>query len=82
MARFFQVWLYQLDPYTRLLSSMLSTELHGLSITCRGDEFSVFDPPAGQTCLAWAREFVDAFGGYLDNPNATTACRYCQYAVS
>jgi hypothetical protein len=32
---------------------MLSTELHGLNITCLSDEFAVFNPPAGQTCTAW-----------------------------
>jgi len=74
-------WLYYLDPFTRVMSAMVSTELHGLKIECKSDEFSVFDPPAGQTCSAWANEFVSAFGGYLDNANDTTACRYCPYAV-
>ncbi|KAI0800819.1 ABC-2 type transporter-domain-containing protein [Fomes fomentarius] len=81
MAKFFQSWLYYLDPYTRLLSSMLSTELHGLSITCRDAEFALFQPPAGQTCQTWATEFIAGFGGYLDNPDDTAVCRYCQYAV-
>ncbi|KAG6329970.1 hypothetical protein ID866_9118 [Astraeus odoratus] len=78
---FWRDWLYELDPYTRTLSAMLSTELHGLSIQCTSDEFAVFNPPTGQTCLEWAGEFVDAFGGYLNNPNATSACQYCPYAV-
>lgn len=82
MAKFFQSWLYYLDPYTRLLSSMLSTELHGLSITCRDGEYALFQPPAGQTCQTWASEFIAGFGGYLDNPDDTAVCRYCQYAVS
>ncbi|KAH8101046.1 P-loop containing nucleoside triphosphate hydrolase protein, partial [Phellopilus nigrolimitatus] len=81
MAKFWRSWLYQLTPYTRLLSAMLSTELHGLVIRCKDDEFAVFDPPTGQSCQTWAGEFVDAFGGYLNNPNATTACQYCQYKV-
>ncbi|KAI0375499.1 hypothetical protein BV20DRAFT_1073696 [Pilatotrama ljubarskyi] len=74
-------WLYQLSPYTRIMAAMLSTELHGLTITCKADEFIPFNPPAGQTCQQWAGEFVTGFGGYLDNPNDTTACRYCQYQV-
>ncbi|CCM03667.1 uncharacterized protein FIBRA_05811 [Fibroporia radiculosa] len=81
LENFFRSWLYQLDPYTRILSSMLSTELHGLVIKCQSDEFTIFSPPSGQTCQQWAGEFVSAFGGYLDNPNSTTACRYCEYAV-
>jgi ATP-binding cassette, subfamily G (WHITE), member 2, SNQ2 len=61
---------------------MLSTELHGLVIRCKSDEFAVFNPPSGQTCQNWAGEFVTEFKGYIDNPNATESCRYCQYAVS
>ena len=53
----------------------------GLAITCKSDEFAIFNPPLGQTCSQWAQPFVDAFGGYLDNLNATSACRYCQYKV-
>ncbi|EPQ60137.1 hypothetical protein GLOTRDRAFT_67504 [Gloeophyllum trabeum ATCC 11539] len=79
LAKFWKSWLYQLDPYTRVLSAMLSTELHGLNITCRSDEFAIFNPPSGETCQSWANTFVQGFGGYLDNPNDTSACRYCQY---
>ncbi|KAF8555113.1 pleiotropic drug resistance ABC transporter [Imleria badia] len=81
MPSFWRDWLYQLVPYTRALSAMLSTELHGLVIECASDEFNVFNPPANQTCQEWAGDFVNAFGGYLDNPLATTMCRYCQYSV-
>lgn len=81
MGRFWRVWLYQLNPWTRTISSMIATELHGLVITCKPDEFAVFPPPVGQTCRQWAEPFISAFGGYLDNPDATDACRYCQYSV-
>jgi len=76
-----RTWLYYLDPFTRVMGAMISTELHGLKIECESNEFSVFDPPEGQTCSAWASEFVSSFGGYLDNANDTSACRYCPYAV-
>jgi ATP-binding cassette subfamily G (WHITE) protein 2 (SNQ2) len=76
-----RTWLYYLDPFTRVMGAMVSTELHGLKIQCKSNEFSLFDPPSGQTCTAWANEFVSAFGGYLDNPDDTSACRYCPYAV-
>ena len=76
-----RTWLYYLDPFTRVMGAMISTELHGLKIECRSNEFSVFEPPEGQTCSAWASEFVSAFGGYLDNADDTSACRYCPYSV-
>ncbi|KAJ7109815.1 ABC-2 type transporter-domain-containing protein [Mycena epipterygia] len=78
---FWWTWLYELVPYTRSIAAMVSTELHGLVIRCKSDEFSHFDPPSGQTCYQWANDFVHAAGGYLDNNNATTDCRYCTYAV-
>ncbi|KAF7337580.1 Pleiotropic drug resistance ABC transporter protein [Mycena sanguinolenta] len=74
-------WLYQLVPYTRSLAAMVSTELHGLKIQCKSDEFATFNPPANNTCAQWAQDFVNVAGGYLDNGNDTTDCRYCTYAV-
>lgn len=100
LSKFWRDWLYQLDPYTRMVGAMLATELQyvqrlvlsclcakrffgsGLKITCKPEEFATFNPPSGQTCAAWASDFVNAAGGYLDNPDDSTACRYCQYSVS
>jgi len=76
-----RTWLYYLDPFTRVVSSMISTELHGLKITCKSNEFAVFNPPEGQTCITWSNEFVSAFSGYLDNASDTSACRHCPYSV-
>ncbi|KAI0323043.1 ABC-2 type transporter-domain-containing protein [Amylostereum chailletii] len=81
MNSFWRSWLYELNPFTRVLGATVSTELHGLPIRCKPEEFAVFSPPSGQTCGAWANEFVQAFGGYLDNANDTDTCRYCQYSV-
>ncbi|KAF8913195.1 pleiotropic drug resistance ABC transporter [Gymnopilus junonius] len=81
MISFWRSWIYQLDPYTRTLAAMVSTELHGLPIRCKPDEFAIFSPPAGQNCSAWAQAFADNFGGYIDNPLDSAACRYCQYSV-
>lgn len=52
----------------------------GLEIRCRSDEWAIFTPPSGQTCQQWAGDFVNVFGGYLDNGNDTSSCRYCQYS--
>ena len=92
-------WLYLLNPWVRITSSMLTTELQcvrssaieffltpsplfsGLKITCNPEEFSVFNPPVGETCLSWANDFVHHFGGYLDNPTESALCRYCPVVV-
>lgn len=57
------------------------SSISGLPITCRDDEYAVFEPPTGQTCGVWASTFVDSFGGYLKDANATSHCQYCQFQV-
>jgi ATP-binding cassette subfamily G (WHITE) protein 2 (SNQ2) len=71
----------QLDPFTRLISGLITTALHDLYIYCEESEFYRFNAPDGQTCEAYAGPFVSRNGGYLDNPNATGECLYCQYRV-
>ncbi|KAF4573417.1 hypothetical protein EYR36_007932 [Pleurotus pulmonarius] len=81
MISFWRSWVYELVPYTRTMAATVSTELHGLLITCRPEEFALFSPPSGQTCAAWASAFVSVAGGYIDNPDDTADCRYCQFRV-
>ncbi|RDB26527.1 ABC transporter G family member 11 [Hypsizygus marmoreus] len=98
LIKFWRAWIYELDPYTRTVAAMVSTELtydftlpegktvliflrSGLAIRCKSDEFAFFNPPSGQTCATWAQDFVNTFGGYIDNLNDTITCRYCQYKV-
>ncbi|KAG9127447.1 hypothetical protein FRC07_013764 [Ceratobasidium sp. 392] len=80
LPKFWRVWMYQLDPFTRMIAGMVSTELHGLKITCKPLEFATFQPPSGETCVQWAGDFVNASVGYLDNPDSTSDCRYCPYS--
>lgn len=44
-------------------------------------EFSTFNPPSGQQCYQYAQNYLNSVGGYINNPNATTACQYCAYAT-
>lgn len=80
MPKFWRSWMYQLDPYTRLISGLVVNGLHDLPVVCKDAEFSVFQPPTGQTCGSWTANFISSRGGYLDNPNSTSACRYCQFS--
>ncbi|SJX65131.1 probable SNQ2-ABC transporter involved in multidrug resistance [Sporisorium reilianum f. sp. reilianum] len=79
MPHFFKSWLYWVNPLTYLVSGLVTNELHQLPVRCSQNEFAVFQPPSGETCQAWAATFVNAFGGYLQNPSATADCQYCQY---
>ncbi|KAJ7070657.1 ABC-2 type transporter-domain-containing protein [Mycena amicta] len=80
-SNFWWTWLYQLVPYTRTIAAMVSTELHGLTVQCKSDEFATFNPPANMTCGQWAQAFINVTGGYLQDASATSDCKYCTYSV-
>ncbi|KAK0522291.1 ATP-binding cassette transporter snq2 [Tilletia horrida] len=78
---YWRVWLYQLDPFTRLVGGLIVNELSGLPVQCKETEFTRFTPPSGQTCGDWAGPFVNSSGGYLSNPDAMDTCLYCPYKM-
>jgi len=78
---FWRVWLYELDPFTRLIGGMVVTELHDRPVVCTPQEFNRFTAPAGQTCGEYMSNFFASGGsGYLLN-NATSECDFCAYRV-
>jgi ATP-binding cassette, subfamily G (WHITE), member 2, SNQ2 len=81
MPAFWRAWLNPLDPMTRLVSGMMSTELHNLQIQCTPNELAIFNPPAGQTCYEYAATYLQTAIGYVANPNATSNCGYCEFKV-
>ncbi|KAI1326733.1 ABC-2 type transporter [Xylariaceae sp. FL0255] len=79
MPHFWKVWLYQIDPFTRLISGTITTALNGLVVNCKKSELNAFTAPSGQTCGQYMQPFFDAGGiGYLVN-NETSNCEYCAY---
>ncbi|KAI1147010.1 ABC-2 type transporter [Nemania diffusa] len=81
MPGFWKAWLYQLDPFTRLISGTITTALHGLTVKCRSHELNNFVAPPGETCGSYMENFFSAGGsGYLVN-NATSNCEYCAYSL-
>ncbi|EAS31144.3 ABC transporter [Coccidioides immitis RS] len=81
IPKFWRVWLYELDPFTRLMSGMIVTELHDRPVTCKPEELNRFVPPPGQDCFSYMKEFFANGGpGYLVK-NATDICEYCAYKV-
>jgi ABC-type multidrug transport system permease subunit len=78
---FWRAWLYQLDPFTRLIGGMIVTELHDRPVECTPIEFNSFTAPPGQDCGSYTSNFFSSGApGYLLN-NATDACQYCAYKV-
>ncbi|KAL5606544.1 hypothetical protein BROUX41_002947 [Berkeleyomyces rouxiae] len=81
MPDFWHSWMYQLDPFTRLIGGMVTTALHGEAVECSSNELNVFTAPDGQSCQSYMADFFARGGsGYVDSLNATT-CGYCAYAV-
>ncbi|KAJ0346712.1 hypothetical protein COL154_007452 [Colletotrichum chrysophilum] len=81
MPGFWRAWLYQLDPFTRLIGGMVVTALHDLKVACTPAEFNPFKAPDGQTCGEYMQPFFERGGpGYLANNN-TQDCEYCAYKV-
>jgi ATP-binding cassette subfamily G (WHITE) protein 2 (SNQ2) len=48
IPKFWRVWLYQLDPFTRLIGGMIVTELHEKTVQCTPQEFNTFKAPGGK----------------------------------
>lgn len=80
IPKFWRAWLYELNPITRLISGMVTTELSGRAVVCSTREYNTFPPPSGTTCGDYMRAFFSAGGaGYLEDPNSTAMCNYCPY---
>ncbi len=77
----YRTWLYQLNPFTRLISGMVVTALHDVPVRCRPEELNAFTAPSNTTCGEYMQPFFSRGGaGYLVN-NATQDCQYCAYKV-
>ncbi|PGH12949.1 hypothetical protein AJ79_03922 [Helicocarpus griseus UAMH5409] len=81
IPRFWRVWLYELNPFTRLISGMVTTELHQRQVRCTPTELNSFTAPAGMDCGTYMEPFFNMGGpGYIVD-NATSACQYCAFKV-
>ncbi|KAF3390870.1 Multidrug resistance protein CDR1 [Talaromyces pinophilus] len=74
----FWIFMYRVSPLTYLVQGMLSTGLSGTTVECSSVEYVTFDPAPGfSTCLDYMSGYINAAGGYLLEPNATSNCQYC-----
>ncbi|KAG0337192.1 hypothetical protein BG004_007746, partial [Podila humilis] len=80
MPVFWRSWLYWLDPYRYLVEGLVTTQLHNVEVKCAPMEFNIIQPPAGQTCIQYMQAFLSRATGYIDNPDESSDCRYCQFS--
>ncbi|OCB87187.1 hypothetical protein A7U60_g5703 [Sanghuangporus baumii] len=72
-------WMYRVSPYTYFVEGILGQALSGFEIRCSSSELATIEPPNGQTCEQYLRDFISLSGGYLQNADATSGCEYCSY---
>jgi ATP-binding cassette subfamily G (WHITE) protein 2 (PDR) len=73
----FWIFMYRVSPFTYWVGGIGATQLHGREVQCSSTETSVFSPPSGQTCGDYMADFLRVAPGRLQNPTATSDCRYC-----
>ncbi|QDS72894.1 hypothetical protein FKW77_007666 [Venturia effusa] len=78
---FWRYWMYYLNPYNYLMGSLLTFVDFDRPVRCTEAEFAIFDPPSGQTCGQYLAAWSGGPGSRTNvtNPEATSACRVCQY---
>ncbi|KAF2740045.1 putative ABC multidrug transporter [Polyplosphaeria fusca] len=78
----FWIFMYRVNPFTYLVSSLLSTTLGQAAARCADNEFQTFFAPENQTCGEYLEVYRLMAGGYVANPDAsgTEQCQYCQLA--
>ncbi|KAJ5771732.1 hypothetical protein N7520_002261 [Penicillium odoratum] len=80
---FWKYWMYYIDPFNYLMSSLLVFTTWSKPITCTSDEIALFDPPVNRTCREYLATYQQGMGvgTHLLNPSANADCRVCQYAT-
>lgn len=74
----FWIFMYRVNPFTYLVSSLLSATLGGAPVECTESEFQRLSSPEGQSCADFLQPYLQANGGYLENPGAFEGCAYCR----
>jgi ATP-binding cassette subfamily G (WHITE) protein 2 (SNQ2) len=82
MPALFRYFVYYANPVAYFVRGQVSVILHGLTIDCIAEDIYNFNPPPGQTCAAYAGDYITSIGGQLFNGDAMSNCGFCQYATS
>ncbi|ODV65866.1 pleiotropic drug resistance protein PDR [Hyphopichia burtonii NRRL Y-1933] len=76
MPRFW-IFMYRCNPFTYLVSVILSTGLAHSYVECSKNEYLHFNPLGGQTCGEYMKAYMLVAGGYLTDESATKDCSFC-----
>ncbi len=79
----FWIFMYRVSPLTYLIAGWASTGLAGKPINCAENELAQFNPPPDQTCGQYLADYLSGGAiGQLQNPEASSSCRYCPLSSS
>lgn len=73
----FWIFMYRFNPFTYLVSVMLSVGLVNSPVECSVKEYLRFPPPEGYTCGEYMTPYMSVAGGYLVDKNSTLECAFC-----
>lgn len=76
MPRFW-IFMYRCNPFTYLVSSILSLGLADSDVTCSDKELLKFKPQTGRTCGEYMQPYIEKTGGYLISNDSTESCNFC-----
>ncbi|KAE8388163.1 ABC-2 type transporter-domain-containing protein [Aspergillus alliaceus] len=81
IVAFWRYWMYYLDPFNYLMSSLLVFTTWDKPVHCKPEELAVFDPAPNLTCGEYLTVYQRGAGmaTNLLNPDDTLGCRVCQY---
>jgi ABC-type multidrug transport system permease subunit len=75
----FWIFMYRVNPFTYLVSSLLAASTGDASMHCADNEVLSFSAPSGLNCEEYMADYLSANGGYVLNPLAhdSEQCNYC-----
>ncbi|KAL6453292.1 CDR4 ABC transporter CDR4 [Candida maltosa Xu316] len=73
----FWIFMYRCNPFTYLISVILSVGLANTTVTCAENEYLRIIPPQGYTCQQYMQPFMEVVGGYLLDGTSNVECQYC-----
>ncbi|KAK5675209.1 Multidrug resistance protein [Elasticomyces elasticus] len=76
----FWIFMYRVNPFTYLVSSLLSATLGAAPVQCAEDEFQRFSAPENQTCGEYLQDYLATAGGYIVDGGVEGSCQYCRLA--
>lgn len=73
----FWIFMYRCNPFTYLVSIIMSVGLVDSSVECAEKELLEFKPEDGKTCWNYMEGYISKAGGYLVSNDTTDVCQYC-----